>query len=164
MRRSKGQSTVALLTCMAFSISGPIASAMQAPTAAAAQKSAAPSKPATTSAAIAQAATAVPPAPIDGGWPRAYSTPSGGELLLYQPQVASWEDEKRMVAYAAVSYKPNGAPKPELGTITIEANTKVSVEDRLVKFATLQVTEAHFDKLSRRTDAGGGHRDRRRHP
>jgi hypothetical protein len=48
-----------------------------------------------------------------------------------------------------VSYKPNGAPKPELGAITIEANTKVSLEDRLVKFATLQVTEAHFDKLSR---------------
>ena len=54
-----------------------------------------------------------------------------------------------MVAYAGVSYKPNGATKPELGTVTIEANTKVSLEDRLVKFATLQVTEAHFDKLSR---------------
>ena len=43
------------------------------------------------------------PAPVDGGWPRAYTTPSGAHLVLYQPQVASWDAQERMVAYSAVS-------------------------------------------------------------
>jgi len=146
MRRSRSHSAVALVTCLAFGISGPVANATQAPAGSPAPKAAAaPPKPTTPTKTV---AATVPP-PIDGGWPRAYRTPSGGELLLHQPQVASWEGEKRMVAYAAVSYKPNGATKPELGTITIEANTKVSLEERLVRFTPLQVTEAHFDKLSR---------------
>ena len=159
MRRSRSQAAVALVTCLAFGTSGPVANAAQAPAGSPAPKAAAaPAKPATTPAKTAtpaktttgaKPAAASTPAPIDGGWPRAYRTPSGGELLLYQPQVASWEGQKRLVAYAGVAYQPNGAPKPELGTITIEATTKVSLEDRLVKFATLQVTEAHFDKLSR---------------
>ena len=33
---------------------------------------------------------AAPAVPVDGGWPRAYSTPSGGRIVVYQPQVASW--------------------------------------------------------------------------
>src|SRR6185295_20160682 len=33
--------------------------------------------------------TAAAPPPVDGGWPRAYSTPSDGKVIVYQPQVAS---------------------------------------------------------------------------
>ena len=43
-------------------------------------------------AAAAPAATAPTPAPPDGGWPRAYTTPSGGKIVVYQPQVASWDE------------------------------------------------------------------------
>ncbi len=31
--------------------------------------------------------------PADGGWPRAYTTPTGARLVLYQPQVGSWPDQ-----------------------------------------------------------------------
>ena len=39
-------------------------------------------------AAAAKPATAA--APVDGGWPRASTTPSGAGLVVYRPQVASW--------------------------------------------------------------------------
>src|SRR5262245_10152097 len=54
-----------------------------------------------------------------------------------------------MVAYAAVSYQPKGATKPALGTVTIEADTDVCVEARLVKFTKLRVTESNFATLDR---------------
>ena len=28
---------------------------------------------------------------IDGGWPGSYTTPAGASVVLYQPQIASWE-------------------------------------------------------------------------
>jgi hypothetical protein len=106
-------------------------------------KTAAPSGP--------EAAAPAPPqaAPVDGGWPRGYTTPSGGRILVYQPQVASWTDEKRMVAYAAASYEAKGATKPALGTLKIEARTKVAVSERLVNFSDLQVTESSFPTLKK---------------
>ena len=85
--------------------------------------------------------------PPDGGWPRAYSTPSDGKIIIYQPQVASWDDQLHMVAYAAVSYAPKGAPKPALGSVKIEANTKVAVSDRLVNFSDYKMTESNFPTL-----------------
>jgi hypothetical protein len=44
--------------------------------------------------------------PADGGWPRAYITTSGARLVIYEPQIASRLDQKRMAMYAAVSYTP----------------------------------------------------------
>ena len=86
---------------------------------------------------------------IDRGWPRGYSLPSEGQIILYQPQVATWEDQKRMVALAAVSYVGKGEQKPVLGTLKIEADTSASLEQRLVKFSTLKITEANFQTLSK---------------
>jgi hypothetical protein len=44
-----------------------------------------------------QATRPVPP-PADGGWPRAYTTATGGHIVLYQPQVASWPGQKRQLS------------------------------------------------------------------
>ena len=70
----------------------------------------------------------------DGGWPRAITTPTGGEITLYQPQVLSWEAQRKMIAMQAVSYVPKGGSKPSLGTIRLESPTSTSVEDRMVNF------------------------------
>ena len=51
----------------------------------------APAKPAAATPAAAAASA-------DGGWPRAYTTPSGAALVVYQPQIASWTDQKHVVA------------------------------------------------------------------
>jgi hypothetical protein len=55
--------------------------------------------------------------PADGGWPRAYVTTSGARLVLYEPQIASWLDQKRMAMYAAVSYTPADQSSTALGTV-----------------------------------------------
>jgi hypothetical protein len=110
-----------------------------------------PATPATTAkpAAAKPAATASPAStrPIDGGWPRSYTTNSGAALVLYQPQVATWDQQKLMTAYAAASYTPAGAPKPALGTFQIEADTNVSVSERLVDFSKYRINEANFPTL-----------------
>src|SRR5438876_1537597 len=84
---------------------------------------------------------------IDGGWPRAYTTASGGALLLFQPQVASWDGQHHMVAHAAVSYTAKSASKPALGTVKLEAETAVAVAERLVNFSQVTLTESHFSDL-----------------
>jgi hypothetical protein len=83
----------------------------------------------------------------DRGWPRGYKTPSGAQIVVYQPQVYSWDGQKHMVAFAAASYLPNGKPKPELGTLKLEADTKVALAERLVMFSVLKITESNFPNL-----------------
>lgn len=85
--------------------------------------------------------------PADRGWPRGYSLPSEAQVVLYEPQIATWDNQKHMVALAAVSYVTKGEQKPTLGTIRIESDTLVSTEQRLVKFSTLKITEANFQTL-----------------
>jgi hypothetical protein len=84
---------------------------------------------------------------IDGGWPRDYQAPSGGTIRMFQPQVASWDGQRHMVASAAVSYSAKGAAKPALGTVTLEADTSVAVDDRLVNFSHVKLTATHFPSL-----------------
>jgi hypothetical protein len=136
---------IALVTAYSFLLSAsmPVAGAQTAPPPKTPQPStkAAPARTAT------PAKTSTATADIDGGWPRAYGTPSGSMFLLYTPQVASWKDQKRIVLYVAVSYTPKGG-KPALGTITIEADTKVALEQRLVSYSEFQITEAHFSTLT----------------
>jgi len=114
-----------------------------------------PATPSTAKPPATQTSTAKPAAPavsdaiVDGGWPRAVLTPAGGQLLIYQPQVSTWDRQKEMLAYAAVSYQVKGATRPELGTVTIEATTDVSLDQRLVRFMNIRVTESNFPRLSR---------------
>src|SRR5262245_55064761 len=72
--------------------------------------------------------------PPDGGWPRAYTAASGARIVIYEPQVASWKDQKHIAMYSAVSYTASGGSMPVLGTIRVEADTKVAVAERLVNF------------------------------
>jgi hypothetical protein len=94
-------------------------------------------------------ARAAAAAPADGGWPRAYPTASGGRLTIYQPQIVSWHEQKRVVMYAAVSYMGKDDKMPALGTIRVEANTRISVPERLVSFSEFVITAANFPTLSR---------------
>ena len=126
-----GRAAVAVLTALSFT--GSMVSA--GPQAAAATAAAPPAKAARSA--------------VDGGWPRAYATSSNGRILVYQPQVASWADQRRVAAYSAVSYEPNGATKPALGTVRLEADTEVSVERRLVSFKNMKIAESNFPTLQK---------------
>src|SRR5689334_11017138 len=94
-------------------------------------------------------AAAATDATVDGGWPRAYTAASGVQIVLYQPQIASWPDQKHMTIYAAVSYQPKDSKTPALGALKIESDTSVAVEDRLVNFSQFTVTEASFPQTPR---------------
>jgi hypothetical protein len=112
-------------------------------------------KPATPAAQPAQkpAATASPapaaPQPVDGGWPRIYSLKSGATFLIYQPQIASWDQQKTMVAFSAVDYRENTSAKAQVGTIKLQATTKVSVSDRLVSFDNMKILESNFQGMDK---------------
>ena len=136
-RRTRASARVALLTalCVAWSPMAPLAQAQAAKTTATAKPAATPS-----------AAAQVPP---DGGWPRAYTTNAGAALVIYQPQIASWPSQRHVVAYSAVSYAPKAAKQPAFGTLKIESDTSVSVEQRLVSFSDFKITESNFSTLQK---------------
>jgi hypothetical protein len=86
---------------------------------------------------------------VDPGWPRVYTTPAGARLQIYQPQIASWEEQKRLVAYVAVAHTAPREAQSVLGTLKIEADTTVAIAERLVSFATLRIAETNFGSLER---------------
>jgi hypothetical protein len=148
MSKIPGVRRRAVVWATAFSLvtshTSPLLLARGAGQAAAAQKPApaAPGaqKPAAT-------ATPAPAQPVDGGWPRGYTTPSGGQLIIYQPQIADWANQRHLAAYAAVSYMAKGATKNALGSIKVEADTKVALDERLVSFSQFRISESNFPTL-----------------
>jgi hypothetical protein len=141
-----GRTRVALVTAIAL-LAQPLTPVMGQTTAA--QGTGQRPASAAVAPAAARATTAAPASAgvVDGGWPRAYTTASGAALVLYQPQVAEWKNQKVLTAYAAASFTPRGAPKPALGTLQIEADTTVSVSERLVNFSEYRIVEANFSTL-----------------
>jgi uncharacterized membrane protein YgcG len=91
--------------------------------------------------------TGKPPAGTnaDTGWPRAINLKSG-TAMWYQPQVESWTGQKKMIAWSAVSYTPRGTTTPALGTIKIEGDTRVALDDRLVGID-MDIVEYNFPSL-----------------
>ncbi len=108
-----------------------------------------PSTPQTQPGAKPSLAAVAAATPVDGGWPRMYSLPSEGSILVYQPQVASWEKQSHLVAFSAVSHRSKAGDKPALGTIKLEADTKVALTERLVSFQQMKITEANFQTLEK---------------
>lgn len=101
---------------------------------------------------VAQSAAAAPAQLAQLPWPRHYTTANAGRITVYQPQTSSWENQRRLVAGAAVAYLAKPADvnaKPAYGTLTLEADTSVALEQRQVKFARLRVTDASFKTLQK---------------
>ncbi len=105
-------------------------------------------RPAAAAPPTAKPAATIATTPADGGWPRAYEAASGAKVVLYEPQVVSWPDQKHMVMYSAVSYATASAPTA-LGTIRIETDTQVAVPERLVNFSEFSITSANFPTVTR---------------
>lgn len=82
----------------------------------------------------------------DGSWPKEIST-SQIDLLLYQPQVESWQNN-RVEARSAVSLTQIGDPKQIFGVVTIGARTEVDRETRTVTFEDIEIKNASFPAAS----------------
>ena len=75
-------------------------------------------------------------------WPRDVSI-SNAALLIYQPQVNSWVDNK-LDFRSAMAIKPTGAKDETFGVVFATARTQVDKVERMVVFENLQDHEARF--------------------
>lgn len=89
------------------------------------------------------AATAVPAAPSDPGWPREF-TDGAAKVVLHEPQVDSWKDFQKITARFAVGLTPSKGAREELGALSVEADTQVDLESRIVAFANFKITEISY--------------------
>ena len=76
------------------------------------------------------------------GRPRQYSD-ENGKLLIYQPQVDSWESFRRIKARFAVALTPKGR-QAMYGTLVVEANTSVDTESRIVALTDFAISDVRY--------------------
>jgi len=97
----------------------------------------------------AKPAAGAPAAPADGQWPRRYVGSDQSVVIVYEPQVVNWPQQKLLTLYTAMAYTAPGADKPLLGTIKAEADTRVSLEQRLVDFSSFRILESNFPQSTK---------------
>jgi hypothetical protein len=82
-------------------------------------------------------------------WPREIHNQKG-KVMIYQPQVDSWDNYKVLVARAALGFAPKGSEKnPQLGIIEMKADTEVDFQSRLVRATNFQITGGNFPSLTK---------------
>ena len=89
------------------------------------------------------AAFAQPAPGPDQGWPRQYSD-GIARLVLYQPQVDTWTNFKKLTARFAVSLTTYIGAQPAWGVVKIAADTMVNAETRTVALENFMVTDASY--------------------
>ena len=83
----------------------------------------------------------------DPGWPREFDR-NGAKLIVYQPQIQSWERFRMLKADTAVSITPSGQKQPVLGVISWEATTVPDLTTRTVAINDIHVIGGRFPSLS----------------
>jgi len=96
--------------------------------------------------AAADPATRSEPGAASNTWPRAFIAPNGATVTIHQPQIAEWPNQAAVAFYAAVTYRPAGAPAA-FGTVAVEADTAVALRERRVDFSRFAVADANFPTL-----------------
>ncbi len=80
-------------------------------------------------------------------WPREYTGAKGGRLVLYQPQLESWDNYATLVARQAAAVAPPGSKAPTLGTFKLTGKTEVDQQTRKVRIKDIQISEVNFPTL-----------------
>ena len=88
-------------------------------------------------------AAASPSKPADLGWPRQYDDGTA-TLVVYQPQVDSWKDGRRLVARFAVALIPTKTAKTVYGAMIVEADSLVDKASRTVQVANFEVRDVRY--------------------
>lgn len=76
-------------------------------------------------------------------WPRVHTLETG-KVVMYQPQIESWDDYKHFVAKAALQVIPAGKESGIYGAIHLEADTQVNYQTRMVLVQKIQATDLNF--------------------
>ncbi len=78
-------------------------------------------------------------------WPREVKLPDAS-VLVYQPQINSWTDNK-LSFRSALAIKPDNAEREAFGVVFATARTKVDKARRMVVLDNLQITKSDFPTL-----------------
>src|ERR1700751_6341147 len=84
-------------------------------------------------------------APAAPAWPKIIDR-DGNHIIVYQPQLKSWDKCRTLVADTAISITPEGG-KQILGVISWRANTVANVSLRTVYVSDIQVINSRFPTL-----------------
>ena len=79
-------------------------------------------------------------------WPREYAG-SGDTVAVYDPQVDSWKDYKKLSARSAVAAKPKGSTETVYGVLEYTVETEIDAERREVLFRDRKFTAVRFTGL-----------------
>src|SRR5450755_1379511 len=82
----------------------------------------------------------------DIGWPRQV-TDHNGTLTYYQPQIDKWSDYKSLTARMAFSLKQKTG-REVLGVASLNCETLVDKDKRMVYLKNLQIPEVRFPSLN----------------
>ncbi len=82
-------------------------------------------------------------AETDKGWPRTATTTNGNQVVIFQPQLESWKDN-RLQGRAVVEITLKSEGQPHLGVAWFTADTKVDSAKRLVTLENLTITRTKF--------------------
>jgi len=77
------------------------------------------------------------------GWPRLY-TAEDTEIIVYQPQIESWDTYTVMKATSAVKVTRIKADKIFYGAIYLQANTTTNTDTRIVLFKDIKIIDIQF--------------------
>ena len=88
---------------------------------------------------------AAPSAPVAPSWPKTFDR-DGNHIVVYQPQLKSWEKYRTLVADTAISITPKDA-KQILGVISWRADTIANVSTRTVYVHDIEVLSSRFPSL-----------------
>jgi len=84
-------------------------------------------------------------APVEG-WPRLYES-DGDKIIVYQPQIQSWENHKIMKAVAAVQVDLKSLKDDVFGAMYVQADTKTNIESRMVVFKNIKIADIQFPNV-----------------
>jgi hypothetical protein len=90
---------------------------------------------------------------LDGpSWPRAVER-NGNHILVYQPQLKSWQRYRTLTADTAISITPSAGGKQILGVISWRANTPAHLSLRTVYVSNTEVISSRFSSVDRQQEA-----------
>ena len=81
----------------------------------------------------------------DAGWPRQITKP-GGKVVLYQPQVDSWNNYQQVDARMAFTITPTGG-KSHVGVVTVRLQSAVNMDAHTVFLSNPEITSITFPSL-----------------
>ena len=91
------------------------------------------------------------PVAADAGWPRLF-TDGTVKLMIYQPQIDSWNNFAKATAHCALALTPVKGGQQIWGTLSMETKTLVNQKLRTVAFMDFRVIGVHYPSAKTESD------------